>query len=98
MSKSKLVRNRVVLNQSSLALLNELNIQAAKVDCAVVIGVLPNGTLMFGGETTEPTAFYMLLSEDLFKNPEKDLEATHIGFTREEVLEKLLGLAEQKVK
>lgn len=93
--KSKLVRSRVVIPQPSLELLAELNMQAEKVDCAVVIGVLPKGTPMLGGETMNNTPFYMVLEKDLFKDTEEALDATHIGFTRDEVLSLLLDRAKK---
>ena len=93
--KSKLVRNRVIIPQPSLELLAELNVQAEKVDCAVVIGVLPKGTPMLGGATMNATPFYMVLDKDMFKETEESLDATHIGFSREEVLSLLLDRAKK---
>ena len=93
--KSKLVRSRVIISKPSLELLTELNKQAEKVDCTVVIGVLPEGTPVLGGETMNATPFYMVLGNDTFKDPEIALEATHIGFTREQVLTLLLDRAKK---
>ena len=93
--KSKLVRNRVIIPQPSLELLAELNVQAEKVDCAVVIGVLPKGTPMLGGETMSATPFYLVLDNGMFKDTEEDLDATHVGFSREEVLTLLLDKAKK---
>ena len=93
--KSKLVRSRVIISKPSLELLTELNKQAEKVDCAVVIGMLPEGTPMLGGETMNATPFYMVLDNSMFKDPVASLEATHIGFTREEVLTLLLDRAKK---
>jgi hypothetical protein len=96
MSKSKLVRNRVIINQSSLELLDEINEQAAKLDCAVVIGVLTKGEPLLGGKTSVSTPFYMILEDSMFKDSLTALADTHIGFSKEDVLTQLIGIAKTK--
>jgi hypothetical protein len=96
MNKSKLTRNRVIINQSSLELLDEINEQATKLDCAVVIGVLTKGEPLLGGKTAVSTPFYMILEDNMFKDSLTALGDTHIGFSKEEVLTQLIGIAKAK--
>ena len=89
----QLKRNKVIINKSSLEQLAELNKHAEKVGCVVMIGVLPEGTDLGLGLTTEPMPLYMVFSDDMFKEGMEDLADAHIGFTKEEVLTKIIGLA-----
>lgn len=96
MGKSKLVRNRVVINQASLDLLAELNSQAEKLDCVVVIGVLPTGTPMLGGATAVATPFYMVLEQDMFTEKFSEMGESHFAFTKEEALTKIINLGSKR--
>ena len=93
---SKLVRNKVIINKSSLEMLSELNVSAEKMDCVVVIGVLPPNTPMLGGKTVNPTPFYMVLKNDMFKNDGIDFEEAPVGFNKTEVLEHLINIGKTK--
>ena len=85
----KLTRTKVVINKTSLEQLVDLNVHADKVGCYVVIGSNPAGAPL--GE--EPTAFYIILENDMFKSDLSLISDTHIAQTKEEVLEKLIGIA-----
>lgn len=93
---SKLVRNKVIINKSSLDTLAELNVSAEKMNCIVVIGVLEAGTPMLGGKTVNPTPFYMVLNSDMFKEGELVFDKMPIGFTKAEVLEHLINTGKPK--
>lgn len=93
---SKLVRNKVILNKSSLETLSDLNMSAEKMDCVVVIGVLSPGTPLLGGKTVDPTPFYMVLKNDMFKNDGIDFEEAPIGFNKAEVLKHLIDIGKTK--
>jgi len=95
MNQTKLVRNRVIINKPSLELLADLNLQADKVDAVVVIGVLPPGADLLGGKTVGATPFYMVLTEDMFKDPEQAFASNTFGFDRASVLQLLLDRAKQ---
>lgn len=88
-------RTKVIIGKSSLAILDGLNESAAKVDCAVVIGVTPAGTELPMGKTAAPTPFYLILTDDLF-NPEAEIDESFVGFTKEDVLEKLITIGGKK--
>jgi hypothetical protein len=92
----KLTRNKVIINKTSLELLAELNVHAEKVGCVVMIGVLPIGTDLGLGKTIITTPHYMVFETSMFKDSLEDLAPTHVGFSKEDILMKLLGLAEPK--
>lgn len=93
---SKLVRNKVIINKSSLETLSDLNTSAEKMDCVVVIGVLSPNTPMLGGKTVDLTPFYMVLKNDMFKNDGIDFDEAPIGFNKAEVLEHLINIGKTK--
>jgi len=92
----KLTRNKVIINKTSLEVLDDLNKQAEKVDCVVVVGVLSSESSMLGGKTSDPVPFYMVLEQNMFKEGLDNLEETHIGLNKEDVLRRLIGLAKTK--
>lgn len=87
-------RTRVILNKPSLALLEELNLLAEKLDSIIVIGVLPAGTLLGEGEIVDTVPAYMIINKDTFKEPDKIFDEAVIAFTKEEVLEKIIKAVE----
>ena len=89
----KLTRTKVIINKTSLEQLSELNVHAEKVGCIVMIGVLPAGTDLGFGEIVEPMPHYMVLDNSMFKKGFEELNDAHVGFTKEDVLQKIIGLA-----
>lgn len=87
-------RTRVILNKSSLGLLEELNLLAEKLDSIVVIGVLPAGTPLGAGEVVDAVPIYMIINKNTFKDPDKVFDEATIAFSKEEVLEKIIKAVE----
>lgn len=87
-------RTRVILNKPSLALLEELNLLAEKLDSIIVIGVLPAGTPLGADEIVDAVPTYMIINKNTFKEPDKIFDEAVIAFTKEEVLEKIIKAVE----
>ena len=95
MGRSKVTRERVVMNISSLETLVEINKIANEMDCVVVVGAIAKGENVDGIVVANNEAVYMILEESMFVDVDQ-IDDEYFAFTKEEVLENIIKIAARK--
>lgn len=92
MKTSKTVREKVVMNKTSLETLVNINEVANQAGYVVVVGTMNKGDNVSGWNIATNSAVYIILSEHIIRDPEKLFAEEYVAVSREEVMEKLVRL------